>query len=176
MLAGCGFGDQGSGNAPDAARSAGEASDAGASSNVAEAAAAGIDEPSIQANLAYLTGASPAPLADGETTISDRGSEDGRRAAAGYMKESFEAMGIPTRILEFTSGNRRGFNVEATLQGIEGKKHLWVTAHLDSFYNAGAEDDASGLVSILLIAKALGQLSPKNTVPGTGFSPGEFPD
>jgi hypothetical protein len=59
LLAGCGFGDQGSGNAPDAARSAGEASDAGASSNVAEAAAAGIDEPSIQANLAYLTGASP---------------------------------------------------------------------------------------------------------------------
>ncbi len=50
--------------------------------------------------------------------------------AAEYMKESFEAMGIPARIIEFTSNDRRGFNVEATLQGTEGEKHLWVTAHL----------------------------------------------
>ncbi|MDP8972751.1 MAG: M20/M25/M40 family metallo-hydrolase, partial [Actinomycetota bacterium] len=59
---------------------------------------------------------------------------------------------------------RRGFNVEATLQGTEGEKHLWVTAHLDSVYNAGASDDASGLVSILLTAKALKEVEPKHTI------------
>ncbi len=37
-------------------------------------------------------------------------------------------------------------------------------AHLDSFFNAGANDDASGLVSILLTARALKQLNPKHTV------------
>lgn len=141
----------------------GEASGAETSPSIAEAAA-GIDDSSIRTNLAYLTGASPAPLSSGAIAIADRGSEDGRETAAEYMKETFEAMGIPARILEFTSGNRHGFNVEATLQGTEGARHLWVTAHLDDVYNAGAEDDASGLISILMSAKALKQLNPRNTI------------
>jgi aminopeptidase YwaD len=39
-----------------------------------------------------------------------------------------------------------------------------VTAHLDSVGNAGANDDASGLVSILMTARALKQLHPEHTV------------
>lgn len=162
LLTGCGH--QGAGNASNAATTQPNEATSNPKPNVARAAAAEIDEDEIRANLAYLTGASPAPLAGGATTISERGSEDGRRTAAEYMKESFEEIGIPARILEFTSGNRRGFNVEATLQGTKGQKHLWVTAHLDSVYNAGAEDDASGLVSILSTAKALRQFDPEHTV------------
>src|SRR5215204_2843848 len=132
--------------------------------NVAEVVAAEINESSIHASLAYLSGTSPAPLEGVEVMISERGSEDGRRAAAQYMEESFEAMDIPARILECIYGNRRGFNVKVTLQGTGGDKHLWVTAHLDSVYNAGANDDASGLVSLLLTARALKQLNPQHTV------------
>lgn len=74
-------------------------------------------------------------------------------------------MGIPARILEFTSSaGKRGFNVEAVLRGTEGEKHLWVTAHMDSVYNPGADDDASGLVAILLTARALKELEPRHTV------------
>jgi hypothetical protein len=131
---------------------------------VAEAAAAGIDETSIRTHLARLTGASPAPLGGREVMISERGSESGRRAAAEYMKSSFEEIGIPARILQFSSGGLRGFNVEATLRGTEGGRHLWVTAHLDSVHNAGANDDASGLTSILLTAKALKEIGPEHTV------------
>jgi aminopeptidase YwaD len=58
----------------------------------------------------------------------------------------------------------RGFNVEATLKGNGGDKHLWVTAHLDSVSVPGANDNASGLVSILLTARALKQLRPEHTV------------
>ena len=132
--------------------------------NVAEAAAAGIDESSIRTHLSHLTGASPAPLEGGTTTIAERGSVNGRRAAAEYMERSFERLGIPARILEFTSDYGRGFNVEATLQGDEGGKHLWVTAHMDSVGNAGANDNASGLVSILMTARALKRLDPEHTV------------
>src|SRR5215212_11128058 len=165
-LASCGASkDEESGNAPNATTQPNEeASGKGPPSNVAQAAAASIDEPSIRENLSHLTGASPAPLASGPTTIAERGSEEGRRAAAQYMKESFEEMGVPARILEFESDGRRGFNVEATLRGNGGEKHLWVTAHLDSFYNPGASDDASGLVSILLTAKALRELDPEHTI------------
>ena len=156
-LLGCGPEDEG--NAPSTtARTTEEVP------NVAEAAASGIEDSSIPTHLSRLTGVSPAPLESGEVTISERGSVDGRRAAAEYMEKSFEEMGIPARILEFASDYGRGFNVEATLRGNEGEKHLWVTAHLDSVHNAGANDDASGLVSILMTAMALKQLDPEHTV------------
>ncbi len=165
LLTGCGAAgnEEAGGAVPNAATRPSE-EPLSPSENVARDAAAGIDEASIRESLAYLTGASPAPLSDGEVTISERGSEEGRRAAARYMKESFEEIGIPARILEFTLDERRGFNVEATLEGTEGEKHLWVSAHLDSVYNAGASDDASGLVSILLSARALKELDPEHTV------------
>jgi hypothetical protein len=164
-------GDEGSGNAQNAtAQSATEAPVAKPPmSDAARDAAAGIDEASIRTSLAHLTGVSPAPLSSGEVTITERGSEEGRRAAAQYMKESFEAMGIPARIIEFTLDDKRGFNVEATLEGTQGKKHLWVTAHLDSVYNAGASDDASGLVSILETAKALKESEAEQTVHFVAF-------
>lgn len=153
LLTAWGTGGERIGNASDTADQAVEYTSDTEPPNVAEAAAVEIDESSIPTNLAQLTGASPAPLSSGPTTISDLGGEDGRRAAAEYMQESFEKIGIPARILEFPSGDRRGFNVEGILQVAEGTKHLRVTAHLDSFYNAGAEDDASGLVSVLSTAK-----------------------
>jgi hypothetical protein len=55
--------------------------------NVANAVAADIDESSIYASLVCLSGAYPAPLESDEVTISERGSEGGRRAAAQYMEE-----------------------------------------------------------------------------------------
>jgi len=167
LLAGCGGSEErGANNSPSAAAQPVEDTSGTklAPSGVAEAAAASIDESSIRTNLDRLTGVSPAPLAGGDATIAERGSEEGRKATAEYLEESFEEAGIPARVIEFDLDDRRGFNVEATLQGTEGKKHLWVTAHLDSVYNAGASDDASGLVSILLTAKALRQLEPEHTV------------
>jgi hypothetical protein len=170
LLTGCGAPEgEGVGDAPNATAPSDEgASEAEPPSNVAESAAAAIDEASLREDLARLTGAWPAPLARGPTTISDRGGENGRRAAAEYMKESFEAAGIPARILEFAHNGKRGFNVEATLEGTlagtEGEKHLWLTAHLDSVYNPGADDDASGLVSILSSARALKRLDPEHTI------------
>ncbi|HSL00962.1 MAG TPA: M28 family peptidase [Rubrobacteraceae bacterium] len=132
--------------------------------NVAEAAADSIDESSIRAHLAHLTGASPAPLEGDATTISERGSAEGRRTTAEYLEESFEEMGIQARTLEFSVDDRRGYNVEAILRGSGGGRHLWVTAHLDSTYNPGANDNASGLVSMLMTAQALERLDLEHTV------------
>lgn len=163
--------DEGSGKAQNAATQPAKEAPVAESpaSDDARDVAAGIDEASIRTHLARLTGASPAQLSSGEVTISERGSEQGRRAAAQYMKESFEAMGIPARIIEFDLDNKRGYNVEATLEGTEGKKHLWVSAHLDSVYNAGASDDASGLASILETARALKEIKPEHTVHFVAF-------
>jgi aminopeptidase S len=132
---------------------------------VAKAVSPEISEASVREHLEHLTGVSPVSLPGGkETTISERGSEKGRRAAAEYMKESFEEAGASARILEFTSGSDSGYNVEATLEGTGGEKHLWVTAHMDSVHNAGANDNASGLVMLLLTARALEGLDLEHTV------------
>ena len=169
VLSGCGAEDEraggGSGaSARPAQRAQGSEPPAKANTNVAEAAASGIDGSSIRAHLAHLTGVSPAPLESGETTIAERGSAEGRRAAAEYMALSFEEVGVPARILEFALDDRRGYNVEAILRGSGGEKHLWVTAHLDSTYNPGANDNASGLVSILSVAEAIKRINPEHTV------------
>ena len=68
------------------------------------------------------------------------------------------------RILDFPSGSDRGFNVEATLKGSEGEKHLWVTAHMGSVGNAGANDNASGLVLLLFITRRCEELNLEHTV------------
>jgi hypothetical protein len=137
--------------------------------HIARDVAAEIDTATIRTHLAHLTGASPAPLANGAVTIAERGSVNGRRAAAEYMQQSFEASGVPARIHTFQSDHGPGFNVEATLEGTEGDKHLWVTAHLDSVHNAGANDDASGLVSILMTARELEDLNLKHSVHFVAF-------
>jgi Peptidase family M28 len=138
-------------------------------SAVAKAVTPEIDEASVREHLEHLAGEAPVSLGGGEkkTTISERGSEEGRKAAAEYMEASFEEAGVPARILSFPpspSNADRGYNVEATLEGTGGEKHLWVTAHMDSVNNAGAEDNASGLVMLLLAAKALEGLEMEHTV------------
>jgi acetylornithine deacetylase/succinyl-diaminopimelate desuccinylase-like protein len=127
-----------------------------------------IDVASVREHLEHLTGEAPISHEDGkETTLSERGSEEGRKAAAEYMEASFEEAGVPARVLEFDAmadGSYHGYNVEATLEGSEGEKHLWVTTHMDSVNNAGAEDNASGLVMLLLAAEALEGLEMEHTV------------
>ena len=134
-------------------------------SEVAKAVTSEIEEASVREHLEHLTGEASVSLEGGERTmISERGSEKGRKAAAEYMEASFEEVGVPARILQFNAMAERGYNVEATLEGTIGEKHLWVTAHMDSVHNAGAEDNASGLVMLLLTAKALKGLELEHTV------------
>jgi Iap family predicted aminopeptidase len=134
-------------------------------SEVAKAVTSEIGEASVREHLEHLTGEASVSLEGGERTmISERGSEKGRKAAAEYMEASFEEVGVPARILQFDAMAERGYNVEATLEGTIGEKHLWVTAHMDSVHNAGAEDNASGLVMLLLTAKALKGLELEHTV------------
>lgn len=151
--------------APDGAGSGGptEAPTTAPRPDPVEVAVASVGEAEVREHLSHLTGDAPAPL-DGETVeIPERGSPEGRRAAAEYMKSSFEAAGADARIIEFDSEAGRGFNVEATVRGTGGK-HLWMTAHMDSVGNAGANDNASGLTSLLETAEAVAKVRPEHTV------------
>ena len=81
------------------AQSAQEASTAD-TPNAAQTPTAEIDEVSIRESLSHLTGASAVLLSGGHATVTDRSNEEGRRAAIQYMKESFQHIGLPARILD----------------------------------------------------------------------------
>ena len=154
LVSACGLETGGPAEAPDTPRQR----------DAVEIATSSVEESEIREHLSHLTGVSPAPLAGGETVeIPERGREEGRRAAAEYMKDSFEAAGAEARIIEFDSKAGRGFNVEATVRGT-GDRHLWLTAHMDSVDNAGANDNASGLTSLLEVAEAVAEVRPEHTV------------
>jgi Zn-dependent M28 family amino/carboxypeptidase len=57
-----------------------------------------------------------------------------------------------------------GAKATITVNNVPAGATVWVTAHLDSVGNAGANDDASGLVSILMTARALERLDLEHTV------------
>lgn len=124
-----------------------------------------LEEESIATILKQLTGSMPALLTSGSVILKQRTSQQERKTTAQYLKEQFESFGISTRMIEFaTPDGKQGFNVEATIPGEEDGRHLWVTAHLDTASNPGANDDASGLASVLLTAKALAKVQPKDTI------------
>src|SRR4028118_1963575 len=96
-------------------------------SELAKAVTPEIDEASVREHLKHLAGEAPVSLGGGnKTIISERGSEKGRKAAAGCMEASFEEAGVPARILPFDAWGfvdaqaERGYNVEATLEGTGG--------------------------------------------------------
>jgi Zn-dependent M28 family amino/carboxypeptidase len=86
-----------------------------------------------------------------ELSSHERGSADGRAWARSYLKAEFEALGYTTSEQSYGKGT----NFVAERKGTDPSKFLILSAHVDSMGNAGADDDGSGVISSLAIARAL---------------------
>ena len=129
-----------------------------------------IDEPSTRTILEQLTGVLPVSLSTGSDVIEERGSTEGRNTARRYIYEQFSSFGLETNLHSFVSSTgKTGENVEALIRGTSEGKHLFVTAHFDSANNPGADDNASGVVSLLQAAKALAGQQVSNTIHFVAF-------
>lgn len=129
-----------------------------------------LDEFSLKTMMEQLTGVQPVNLSVGNFKIAERGSASGRGLTQQYLMSSFTAMGLETSYHDFTSSaGKAGRNVEAILRGVPGGRHLYVSAHMDSVSNAGANDDASGISAILMMARALRQSKPRDTIHFVAF-------
>jgi hypothetical protein len=82
--------------------------------------------------------------------LANRGKSAGRDAARVFLRREFESFGFSVREEKF----RTGTNLVAEKAGASGK-FLIVSAHYDSVNNAGADDDATGVVAMLGTAKML---------------------
>jgi hypothetical protein len=134
-----------------------------------------IDISDVQAQLRALTGL--APLRSG-AIVRDRASFENRVLVRHHLQETLEALGYEVRI---EAGGKFGnplkpgvpaieqevVNLVAEARGTaEPEKILEVSAHYDTFLEGvpGADDNGSGVVTVLEIARLLRQMKPAKTV------------
>jgi hypothetical protein len=115
-----------------------------------------IDRGFLEARLGELSGAVPVTLGGRTVSIRERGSRDGRAQARAWMREQYEALGFVVHEHAYGSSPfGGGVNLIADKAGSDPSRVLIVSAHYDSVHNAGADDDGSGVVSALAVARAL---------------------
>lgn len=118
-----------------------------------------------------------------ETLSTDIGSRtvDGHyealRTAAEYLKQQFRQMGYPTTTQEFHIGDLPVENIIATNKGRQYPEQIIVIgAHYDTHENTpGANDNGSGIASLMEIARLLKDFQSKRTIRFVAFTNEEPP-
>jgi Peptidase family M28 len=121
-----------------------------------------------------LSGEEAVDIGDKNTTITERGSKNGRISTQQYLKQKFEDVGISTELKCYKGFMSEGCNVEGTLVGKNPNKVILVSAHIDSVNNKGADDDASGAAALVEIATLTAGLKPENSIRFVGFDQEEI--
>ena len=94
-------------------------------------------------------------------------------AAAEYMYEQFQNMGLAVRYHHWHNGGYSSDNVEATLNGTdETSDEIYIIcAHYDTVsVSPGADDDTSGTVAVLIAASIMSQYQFNHTIKFVAFS------
>ncbi len=94
-------------------------------------------------------------------------------AAAEYMYEQFQNMGLVVRYHHWTNGGYSSDNVEATLNGTdETSDEIYIIcAHYDTVSaSPGADDDTSGTAAVLIAASIMSQYQFNHTIKFVAFS------
>jgi len=100
---------------------------------------------------------------------------DACEAAADYIYDQFESMGLAVRYHHWSIGGQTSDNVEATMNGTDQSSDeiYIICAHYDTVSaGPGADDDSSGTVAVLMAALFMSQkhLQFNNTIKFVAFS------
>ncbi len=94
-------------------------------------------------------------------------------AAAEYIYDQFENMGLAVRYHHWTNGGYTADNVEATINGTdEGSDDIYIVCgHYDTVTGSpGADDDGSGTVAVMIAAYVMRQYQFNHTIKFVTFS------
>ncbi len=94
-------------------------------------------------------------------------------AAAEYMYDQFQTMGLAVRYHHWTNSGYTSDNVEATLNGTdETSDDIYIVCgHYDTVSSSpGADDDTSGTTAVLIAAQILSQYQFNHTIKFVAFS------
>jgi Zn-dependent M28 family amino/carboxypeptidase len=129
-----------------------------------------IDPAFLKQKLSEFSGATSVMIDGNEETITERKSSKGRQLAMAFLTQEYQALGFTTSKHTYSTGT----NFIAEKPGADPSRVLLLTAHLDSVGNAGADDDGSGTIAVLAIAKAFAGLQFKYTLRIVGFDQEEL--
>lgn len=132
-----------------------------------------IDQEFIKLKLAQYSGAKPVVIAGKKVIIKERKSSEGRMLANQFLKQEYSSLGFNVNFQQY-GGFRKGSNFVAEKVGDDPSKVLIISSHIDSVGNAGANDDGTGTISALAIAKALNKYRSKFTLKIVGFDQEEI--
>jgi Peptidase family M28/PKD domain len=94
-------------------------------------------------------------------------------AAATYIFDQFESMGLAVRYRPWTNGGYSSNNVEATMNGTdESSNEIYIIcAHYDTVSQGpGADDDTSGTVAVIITASIMSHYQFNHTIKFVAFS------
>ena len=128
-----------------------------------------VDGSFFSQRLKEFSGATPVILNGNSVNISERGSKEGIENALLYLTNEYKNLGYESEIKEFGSFFSKGKNFIATKKGQDSSKVILITSHIDSVGNAGANDNGSGTIGTLAIAKALAPYNFKYDLRIVGF-------
>lgn len=130
------------------------------------AAHQGVTIPGITEHLNILTGEKASVIRGKSVTIKSRNSyAKDLELALAYVEDYYKSLGIPVKRVPYQVRGKTYFNIEAEILGtVDPKKVVIVSGHLDSTVGnpwtvenlaPGADDDASGTVGVMEVARAL---------------------
>lgn len=123
-----------------------------------------VDMAFFQEKLKVLTGETPVPGTTELTT--ERKSTKGLELTRKFLAAEYEALGFEVSLHPFSTG----VNIVAEKKGTTSpEKVLILSSHIDSVGNKGANDDGTGTIGVLAIARALSQKSHGITIRIVGF-------
>ena len=106
--------------------------------------------------LRQLSGDLPVSINGKELRISERRLDENKAHARAWLRQQYEALGFTVAEVPY-QGRSFGTNANfvAEKAGRDASRVLIVSSHLDSVGNAGADDNGSGTISALAMARAL---------------------
>lgn len=121
----------------------------------------------MREDLESLSGARPVIINGQSTTITNRASIDNKTKARAWLRANYEALGYTVTEHRYDSG----INLVAEKRPAApiDDQIFMVSSHLDTVQTAGADDDGSGTISSLTIARALANVDLKRTIRFVAF-------
>jgi hypothetical protein len=126
-----------------------------------------IDPLRMREDLESLSGARPIVIDGQQHTLTNRASVDNKAKARAWLKTAYEALGF--RVSEHRYSSGVNLVAEKRPANPVDDQIIMVSGHLDTVQTAGADDDGSGTISSLTIARALAGKDLRRTVRFVAF-------
>jgi hypothetical protein len=126
-----------------------------------------IDPVRIKEDLESLSGAKPITVNGQTFTLTHRASADMKNKARLWLRSVYEELGFT--ITEHRYGSGINFIAEKQAQKPVDDQILIVSGHMDTVQTSGADDDGSGVISSLSIARAIARVPLTRTIRFVAF-------